>query len=161
MRQNINWSTPCGRFEIFLTAKAWQQMDLECERTGEIETGGILVGYYTSNGLKAVITEALPPPTDSNQSRSWFHRGIAGLGRLLAQRWENHVRSYYVGEWHYHPATIVEPSAQDIDQMNNINSDPQYCCREPIMLIIGMPQTRGQRPIRAFVFPKSMPFVEF
>ena len=44
-----------------LTTTSWQQIDLECNRSVESETGGILVGYYTDNGLMAVVTEALPP----------------------------------------------------------------------------------------------------
>lgn len=119
------------------------------------------MGYYTEGGSAAVVTEALPPPEDSSSGRSWFRRGVAGLRGLLKERWESRVRAYYVGEWHYHPASVVEPSIDDLTQMRGINTDPRYRCREPIMLIIGAARNGGERPARAFVFPQGGSDIEF
>lgn len=156
-----DWITPCQNYALRLTAESWQQINLECSRAGAIETGGILVGHYTNNASTALVTEALPPPKDSTSDRNWFHRGLTGLRELLSKRWENQVRTYYVGEWHYHPASIVVPSGDDLAQMYSINSDPKYNCREPVMLIIGMARHGEERPVRAFLFPQGEPFIEF
>jgi hypothetical protein len=59
-----------------------EQIDRECARSGDVETGGVLVGHYTGDESTAVITEALPPLKDSARGRSWFHRGVAGLRGL-------------------------------------------------------------------------------
>jgi hypothetical protein len=83
-----------------------------------------------------------------------------GLRELLTKRWQRKVRSYYVGEWHYHPASIVEPSADDLAQMYSINADRRYSCREPVMLIVGQPLDGLERPIRIFVFPRGQSHIE-
>jgi hypothetical protein len=126
-----------------------------------METGGILVGRYTADELTAVVSEALPPPKDSAHGRSWFHRGVAGLRGLLVKRWESQVHTYYIGEWHYHPANVVEPSGDDLAQMYGINADPRYRCRQPVMLIVGQARNGDERPVRAFVFPRGQSHIEF
>jgi hypothetical protein len=156
-----DWITPCQRYALRLTAESWRQIDRECSRSGAAETGGILVGHYTNDQSTAFVTEALPPPKDSARGASWFHRGMAGLRGLLATRWACELRTYYIGEWHYHPACIVEPSGDDLAQMCAINADPRYRCREPVMIIAGKGVEGGTRPVRAFVFPHGAPFMEF
>jgi integrative and conjugative element protein (TIGR02256 family) len=160
MNQCRDLVTPCRRYALHLAAASWQQIDSECRRSGAIETGGILVGHYSTDASTVIVTEALPPPKDSTRGRSWFHRGVAGLRELLTNRWQSKVRSYYIGEWHYHPASIVEPSKDDLTQMYSINADRRYSCREPVMLIVGQPQAGVERPLRAFVFPQGQLHME-
>lgn len=155
------YATPCQGYALSVSAATWKQIDHECVRSGPNETGGILVGHYTTDESTAVVTEALPPPRDSSRGRRWFHRGVAGLRGLLARRWESRICIYYIGEWHFHPASIVEPSSDDLAQMYGINSDPRYQCREPVMLIVGKAQHGEKRPVRAFVFPQGEQHIEF
>ena len=157
----IDWITPCKAYALRISAESWRQIDRECCSSGSVETGGILVGHYTKDESTAVVMEALPPPKDSARGRNWFHRGMAGLRGLLVKRWESQFRTYYVGEWHYHPAMTVEPSEDDLAQMYVVNADPKYHCREPIMIIVGQKLNSGARSIRAFVFPHGAPFIEF
>lgn len=160
MSATLDWITPCQGYALRIAAESWQQIARECCRFSSVETGGILVGHYTKDESTAFVTEALPPPKDSARGRSWFRRGVAGLRGLLANRWEREPRTYYIGEWHYHPASIVEPSGDDLTQMHAINADRRYRCREPIMVIVGA--LRGQeRPARAFVFPLGQRHIEF
>jgi len=134
--------------------------DRICDDADEIETGGVLVGYYTEDRTTAIVTEVALPPPDSKSGKTWFHRGRGGLRRLFAQRWEARQRTYYLGEWHYHPATDIEPSGDDLSQMLKISMDSRYQCSEPIMLIVGRPLIKGMCPARAFVFPRGEHFKE-
>ena len=161
MSRGQNWSTPCRGFSLRITAESWRQINSECGRADYIETGGVLVGHYSADGSMVFVTDALSPPKDSAQGKNWFHRGIAGLQTLFTKRWSDRVRSYYVGEWHYHPADTVEPSATDIAQMLSINADPRYCCLEPVLIIAGRSDIDGDRPCRAFVFPRGREYLEF
>lgn len=161
MIATLDWITPCQGYALRIAAESWRQIDIECNRSGAIETGGILVGHYTNGQSTAFVTEALPPPTDSARGTSWFYRGMAGLRGLLAKRWQSELRTYYIGEWHYHPAFIVEPSGDDLAQMYAINADPRYRCREPVMMVVGIGSNGGRRPVRAFVFPHGGSFIEF
>ncbi len=155
------WKTTCGEYSVRLTPDSWRQMESECTSAGSVETGGILVGFYTDEEATAVITEALPPPSDSQKGRSWFNRGVAGLKRMLVTRWGRSQRTYYVGEWHYHPAGVVQPSPDDLTQMREIGTDVKYQCREPIMMILGRAQDSRPRSVRAFVFPDGKRCLEF
>lgn len=161
MSATLDWITPCHGYALRIAAEPWRQIDRECRRSGSVETGGILVGHYSKDESTAFVTEALPPPKDSARGRSWFRRGVAGLRGLLAKRWEREPRSYYIGEWHYHPANIVEPSGDDLSQMQLIGVDRRYRCQEPVMIIVGNVLKCGERPVRAFVFPRGVPFMEF
>lgn len=161
MSRGYDWITPCQRYALQIMASSWQQIERECSQSGKIETGGILIGHYTTDKSTAIVTEALPPPTDSLRGHSWFHRGVAGLRRLLANRWDSNVRTYYIGEWHYHPASKVEPSGDDLAQMYGINGNPRYCCIEPVMMIVGQARYADERPVRAFVFPQGEQYIEF
>lgn len=161
MSPNYDWITTCRRYALQVTVLSWQQIDHESCRSGAIETGGILVGYYTSDNSTAVVTEALPPPKDSVGGWNWFHRGISGLRGLLVKRWKQQVRTYYIGEWHYHPASILDPSGDDLVQMYGISADYRYQCRQPVMIIAGQARRSDKRPIRAFVFPQGEQYIEF
>lgn len=157
----LDWITPCKGYALRIAAEAWRQIDRECSRSGTVETGGVLVGHYSNDQATALVTEALPPPKDSARGASWFHRGVVDLRALLAERWKSQLRTYYIGEWHYHPASVVEPSGDDLAQMHAISVDPRYRCQEPVMMIVGNGAESGARPVRAFVFPQGVPFIEF
>lgn len=150
------WSarTSDGIFSVVIQADAIEEVDRQCLASGNVETGGVLVGRYTEDQSTAIVLEATPPPSDSRQGRSWFYRGVSGLKAFLAQRWHSKERSYYLGEWHYHPATLVIPSQDDFDQMVQIAQAKEYKCREPLLLIFGASHgDSGQRALRAFVCP--------
>ena len=150
--------TPDGEFGLRIEAEAWNEIDRLCTAAGRRETGGILVGSYTSDRSTALVTEAAPPPPDSSRGRWTFVRGVVGLRELLNRRWAGSRRRYYVGEWHFHPTKVLRPSADDIQQMGIIASTRSYRCEQPILVIVGMPPEDGAgRPARVFVFPHSCP----
>ena len=133
----------------------WKDIESECIKANGCETGGILIGYYTDERTTAVVTEATAPPKDSSYGRNWFRRGVAGLKALLVGRWNSlGQRTFYIGEWHFHPSVNVEPSKDDYKQMRDISNSLNYHCNEPIMLIFGQ-DVGDNRPARAFVFPRG------
>lgn len=146
--------TSDGTYGVAIDADSMKEIDRLCSAAGDVETGGILIGHYTMDRSTALVLEVTPPPTDSERGRSWFVRGVAGLRELLRRRWHSKTPRYYVGEWHFHPATAVEPSSDDLDQMERIADAREYSCKEPVLLILGRPAgERGTRPVRVFVFP--------
>lgn len=143
--------SPCQRYGLVLSRQAWRRIVKECNRTRSVETGGILIGHYTSDLSIAFATEATGPPPDSCLASASFERGAAGLQDLLASRWNVSPRTHYLGEWHYHPAKWAIPSEDDILQMNAILADHQYQCAAPVMLIVARAASR-RRVARAWVF---------
>lgn len=153
------WVTNDGQYRVLFEPTAWQEIDVSCEASRNLETGGILIGYYSSDQTTATITRVSGPPTDSRRGRTWFRRGVAGLKDLLERHWNANYRQHYVGEWHFHPAVVVEPSNTDFEEMVQISTSPCYQCREPLMVIAGT-RTASGRPLRVFVFPSGSGGVE-
>lgn len=129
-----------------------------CKQSGSVETGGILIGTYSPALDCAVVSEVTPPPPDSRRGRYWFIRGIKGLKSKLKFLW-NKKQKFYLGEWHFHPGGVPQPSCRDIDGMRGISESPKYKCPEPILLIVG-----GSFPddwqIRVFAFQRKKAFLE-
>lgn len=146
-------------FEILQAPRTF--IELECSEANTRETGGILIGYYSEDRTTAIVTEATSAPRDSLRGNTWFQRGVAGLKTLLAYRWKNtNRRTYYIGEWHFHPTTEIVPSDDDFKQMHDISTSTNYHCSEPIMLIVGK-NVDDKRPVRVFVFPSGKKQYEY
>ncbi len=109
-------------------------LSLSAQAAG-LETGGILVGSYSADGVVARVNEALGPPKGSRSTRTEFMRSPSGLKRLLKRRWSS--QQYYLGEWHFHPQGEGCPSRQDQRQLAEIGSDGAYDCRKPILIVVG------------------------
>jgi len=122
--------------KIFIENDAYTNLLIMKKESCQFETGGILIGYYDEECQNAIIKECTSPPEDSEARRNYFFRGIKGLKCLLKERWEK-KREYYLGEWHLHPNASPIPSITDVAQMKKIEHDPQFNCKEPILLILG------------------------
>lgn len=93
-----------------------EQLDLLhklCEESNPYETGGIVIGRYSDNGVTAFIFEITNSPDDSIREMTSFKRGINGLQKRLDKLWKDNL--YYLGEWHYHPNSLPIPSHSDIE----------------------------------------------
>lgn len=115
-----------------------EQLDLMhslCDESNPYETGGIIIGRYSDDGLTAHISEITNSPDDSIKRRSSFKRGIQGLQKKLNMLWGN--RYYYLGEWHYHPNSSSFPSEHDIKQMISLSHNKKLHCPEPILIVLG------------------------
>lgn len=145
--------TEDGAFAVELPATVLRELDCYCRDAGSVETGGILMGRHSDDLLLAIVCEGTPPPTDSKRGRSWFVRGVNGLSQMLSKRWKADDRTFYLGEWHFHPANHVEPSGDDFTQMIEISRAREYDCKEPLLLILCANVRDGQRVLRMYVCP--------
>ena len=131
----MNFRIEGGTAIISISESILSKMLEHIRKADRFETGGILIGYYTSTNTQAIVTKITGPSKDSGSGRSWFKRGTLGLSALLNRVWNS--GEYYLGEWHFHPmASSVQPSPQDIYQMKEIAFSERYNCPEPIMIII-------------------------
>lgn len=147
--------TEGGTFAVEIQAPVLGALERYCLDAGSVETGGILIGSYSNDLALAIVREATPPPTDSKRGHSWFVRGVSGLSEMLGNRWRAKERTFYIGEWHFHPANHVEPSGADFAQMFEIGRAREYNCKEPLLVILGATKHEGQRIFRAFVCPSE------
>lgn len=142
-----------GRFRISIASAAAASMLELSARAGSTETGGILIGRYSSDRATATIEKATESPRDSKGGARWFRRGASGLGSLLERLWTS--GSHYVGEWHLHPGASPDPSATDAQTMWSIASNGAYACPEPILVVIGGQQTGSGAPMHVEVFTSA------
>ena len=150
-----HYTSPDGLFQLSLLGKQIGEILAYCTAANGSETGGILVGYYTPSRDCAIVTAVSGPPDDSRSSHTRFNRGTKGLRKWLASLWNAPIRSYYLGEWHYHPFAAPIPSGDDRRQMADISAAPEYHCPEPILLILGgNPQADWLLSIHVFVRSK-------
>lgn len=142
-----------SRFGLKLSEQSVAELLRLCESASPRETGGILLGHYSTAHDCALVTAVTDAPADSKSGRTWFIRGVRGLQRKLDALWRRQ-RDYYLGEWHFHPGGAPCPSQTDSDQMQEIAEAEQYHCPEPVLLIIG-----GSPPLewsaRTFVFRRE------
>jgi len=128
-----------------------------CKAANCNETGGVLAGTYSGDHKCAHITSFSSAPPDSESGGSWFRRGIQGLQKWIDKQWRS--KSYYLGEWHFHPFAPPAPSGTDITEMKSIATTESYKCPEPLLVIIGGDPAQAWQ-IRAFVFPRGQNPVE-
>ncbi len=150
---NLKFRSKDLGFGLDIPEKNFSEVLEACIKSGNKETGGILVGVYTPLHDWAIVTAVSRAPADSQQGKTWFFRGVTGLQKWLCSLW-NTKREYYLGEWHFHPRHVPQPSFTDVGQMIAIANADSYQCPEPILLIVG-DDPKGNWSVRAFVFPKG------
>lgn len=158
MKKPLEFWSKDNRFGLHISAPELDLLLELSEKSGLVETGGILIGEYTPALDCAVVMEITPPPPDSKRGRYWFVRGVKGLRSKLKALWKEKT-GFYLGEWHFHPGGDPDPSETDLIGIKGISESPKYKCPEPILLIIG-----GSLPdnwsIRAFVFLRNDSLLE-
>jgi integrative and conjugative element protein (TIGR02256 family) len=149
---SIEFWSPDRHYGLRLDDTALASLREQCERAGSHETGGILVGRYSSRRDCAVVTEVVPPPRDSRRGRTWFERGVEGLRDLLLSRWSAQ-RQVYIGEWHFHPGGEPDASGQDQREIAALAASAGVRCEVPVLLIAGTPSPDGFA-VAAWVAPR-------
>lgn len=136
-------------YSINLSKEAYKQMLCYCNKANPYETGGVLIGNYSSNQAVANILQITPPPKNSKHAKCNFHRGSSGLKKVLDEVWKQ--GQYYLGEWHYHPNASSLPSSLDRSQMIRLSQDKRLNCPEPILIIIGGSKDNWNLNVRLYV----------
>lgn len=160
MKAQEHWTTENKSYGIYINDLAWGQMLQACLRAQQNETGGIVIGYYANDQQTAIVTQVSIPTSDSKSGRYWFKRGVVGLKALLKKCWKASRKTYYLGEWHYHPLSEISPSSEDFHQMVMIRKDQSFQCKEPIMIIAGKSR-ETKIHARAWIFPDDELPLEF
>ena len=146
------WSED-DRFGLWVEEKNAAEILRLCRRSSPHETGGLLLGSYSTAHDCALVTATTKAPADSRSGRTWFFRGVRGLQTKVDRLWRSR-QGYYIGEWHFHPFGSPCPSPTDMAQMWEIAQSDQYHCPEPVLLIVGG-DPPGNWSARAFVFLRS------
>lgn len=123
-------------YAVEIDSNVLNDIFLECKKSSDYETGGILIGNYSDDMRNAVIRSISKAPIDSRSGKASFKRGIKGLIDILNKKWDE-SGEYYLGEWHFHPNNSSQPSGTDVRQMKELSRNKRLKCPEPVLLIIG------------------------
>jgi proteasome lid subunit RPN8/RPN11 len=137
----IRFKSIDNKFFVEFTDLILNDIHLECIKSENKETGGILIGKYSEDRSNAIISNITGPPNDSKQGKNNFEIGVMGLNKILDDNWDLGYRC--IGDWHFHPNFSPRPSRVDDIQMKKFANDKLLNCPEPILLIIGGNQDSG------------------
>ena len=112
------------------------------------EFGGLLIGRY-SDDMKTCFVEETILPVKYKSSKSYFERGKEGVLEKLEVYYKQTPKLMYLGEWHTHPDSTVEPSETDKNTMKEIAAHDDVLINSPVMLILGI--TKSKLEIGAYI----------
>lgn len=158
MKKPLEFWSKDNRFGLRVFAAEIDLLIKLCAKCNTKETGGILIGKYSTSLDCAIVTEVTHPTADSEGGNFWFIRGVKGLKKKLFNIWKS-KREFYLGEWHFHPNGSPEPSETDFSSLKGISKSPKYKCPEPILLILGGTPTKNWK-IRVFIYNQVTGFIE-
>ncbi len=114
------------------------QIRNEAESKAPLETGGILVGYWSADNNNVVVTDMVGPgPRAEHRKLTYkpdysFHQ--QEMNRIYH---EEGGTSMYLGDWHSHPGSSSHLSFLDKRTLRNIARFPGNYIDRPIMLVLG------------------------
>jgi integrative and conjugative element protein (TIGR02256 family) len=122
--------------DLFINKDALDFIECEVRETkNDVETGGVLMGYYTVKD-EVVITHCCGPGPKAIQKRYSIF-----LDSSYAQEFVNEVYTNsdgqitYIGDWHSHTSSNLTPSRTDKIELNKIVKNKQSRLGMPIMVI--------------------------
>lgn len=108
----------------------------ESAESGDVETGGVLVGYRNA-GDEYVIVKASKPGPNAVRTKTRFEKDEEYCQKQLLDAFnELGEKGLYLGEWHYHPSGGNQPSGLDIKSLTEIAAQENYRIDKPIMIIL-------------------------
>lgn len=122
---------------VWLSSDTLSSMTDEADRRYPLETGGVLVGYWT-NANAAVVTDFVGPGPASIYGRYSYQHDHVWEAEQIAFHYERSGRSHvYIGDWHTHPnATSGNLSGTDRRSIRRVIEFREARAAHPLMLLL-------------------------
>jgi integrative and conjugative element protein (TIGR02256 family) len=138
---------------LYITPKAWNQIENAVRKDPSLETGGVMMGYALEDANWVVTYASDPGPNAIHQPTSIFFDDEHL--RNLVQRLSRSRRWQYIGDWHSHTIRKLSPSKGDKRTIWNKANQSLYMSSSPLMLIVGLGKQR-QLQARGFILGNSL-----
>ncbi|WP_170865260.1 MULTISPECIES: Mov34/MPN/PAD-1 family protein [Hymenobacter] len=126
-----------AEFTLWLSESAYKAILLEAMRRMPCETGGILLGYW-STPQEAVITAIIGPGPKAVHRKRSFQPDSTYHEREIARHYEESGRTEtYLGDWHTHPKAGAYMSSKDESTLRVLADYAPARLLTPIMMILG------------------------
>lgn len=138
---------------LYITPRAWKQIETAVRKDPSLETGGVMMGYSLGDKAWVVTYASDPGPKAIHQPSSIFFDDdhLNKLVRKLSRnrRWQ------YIGDWHSHTIRRLSPSKGDKRTIWYKASQSVYTSKSPLMLIVGLGRQK-QLQARGFILGHSL-----
>jgi integrative and conjugative element protein (TIGR02256 family) len=138
---------------LYITPKAWRQIEKAVRKDPSLETGGVMMGYSAGEGEWVVTYASDPGPNAIHQPHSIFFDDshLRKLVRKLnrSRQWQ------YIGDWHSHTIRRLSPSKGDKRTIWAKASQSMYMSSSPLMLIVGLGK-QNQVQARGFILGNTL-----
>ena len=108
----------------------------EATATAPLETGGILLGYWSESPVAPVITYAIGPGPAAKHERSRFVPDHEFHEIEVARLWNSNPAIQYLGDWHSHPGAAGYLSEPDFATLRRIAKSRKARAPRPLMVIL-------------------------
>lgn len=140
--------------KLYLTPRAYRQIEQAVRKQPLIETGGILMGLQLET-LDWLVSYASEPGPRAIQTRNTVVFDDPYLRQLVRKiRRRSAGRLHYIGDWHSHTVKRLSPSKGDKETIFRKSTNNLYSSPSPLMLIVGIDK-REQLMARAFILADS------
>lgn len=138
---------------LYLTPRAWKQIEDAVRKNPSLETGGVMMGYSLGDDKWVIAYASDPGPKAIHQPTSIFFDDeyLRKLVRKLnrSRRWQ------YLGDWHSHTIRRLSPSKGDKRTIWSKAVQSKYMSSSPLMLIVGL-NKQSQLQARGFILGNSL-----
>lgn len=111
-------------------------MEKEISKKTNVETGGILMGFYDSTNI--IITEASPPGPNAIHKKHSITFDTDYCQLFVNKVYiESGGSETYLGDWHCHESKRIKPSILDFNTLKKEYSNPENHTTCPIIIIVG------------------------
>lgn len=118
----------------------FNELITEAKRTFPDETGGVLLGYWSTPFEEVVITHTVGPGPRAVHRRHRFVPDPNYQEEEVARHYEQSGRVHtYLGDWHTHPASGLHLSRQDYRTARRIATSVEARVAVPIMAVLEGP----------------------
>jgi integrative and conjugative element protein (TIGR02256 family) len=125
------------KLTIWLKNEALREIEKQGVAWGDLETGGILIGYWANESV-VVITSVIGPGPKALHTPTSFVPDQAYHERELERIYKQSNRTEtYLGDWHTHPNESAYLSGLDKHTLKKIAGFKPARLRKPLMLILG------------------------
>jgi integrative and conjugative element protein (TIGR02256 family) len=139
---------------LYITPKAWDQIERTVRENPSLETGGILMGYGINEDDWLVTYASGPGPNAIHEPYSIMFDDRY-LGKLIRKLSRRRGRWQYIGDWHSHTIRRLSPSRGDRRTIWRKAMQAKYTSSSPLMLIVGLGK-RDQIQARCFILGNSL-----
>lgn len=121
--------------KIFIKDDLFYSLSKKAEAGCPNESGGLLVGKYSTDHKTVIVTKAITPTQETTTPTS-YTRKTDGMEAIWKKLYEEGLQ--YVGEWHSHPNGSPQYSTEDLNAMRGIYADEDVTISKPLLLILGV-----------------------